>query len=125
MASVALLDGVSPLETPDWRRAQLLEVLRALGLAPARTRRQRLDKVGRNMPGAAPEEVTVAPPPTDSVTRRYVACRTERGTVRGYHRHLAAYERPCDECHAARQAQLAERWDALGLNNASYVRLPE
>lgn len=125
MASVALLDGVPPLETPDWRCAQLLEVLRALGLAPARTRRQRLDKVGRSMPGAAPEEVTVAPPPVDQVTPRYVACRNERGTMRGYHRHLAAYERPCDDCQAAHRADLDARWSALGLTDASYVRLPE
>lgn len=124
MASVALLDDVPAPDTPTWRRAQLLEVLRALGLVPARTRRQRVDNVGRATPQLAPEDIVTVP--TQAPTGpRYAACRGERGTPRGYRRHLATYERPCEDCQAARRAELDARWSALGLTDASYVRLPE
>ena len=42
-------------------------------------------------------------------------CGPDRGTLRGYNRHITAYNTPCSDCAAARTAQLNERWERLGL----------
>lgn len=42
-------------------------------------------------------------------------CGSDRGTMRGYTRHITAYNTPCSDCAAARARQLEERWERLGL----------
>lgn len=43
------------------------------------------------------------------------SCGPDRGTVRGYNRHISSYHRPCPDCARARQDQLNARWDSLGI----------
>lgn len=64
-------------------------------------------------------EVPVAAPAfvRGNVTRHSLlpTCGADVGTLRGYNRHITSYNTPCSPCLAARQAQLTERWERLGL----------
>ena len=42
-------------------------------------------------------------------------CGSDRGTLRGYNRHITAYNTACPDCVSARQAELDERWTKLGI----------
>ena len=67
-------------------------------------------------------EVTEVPvsaptPVRGNVTRHSLlpTCGADVGTLRGYNRHITSYNTPCQPCLDARQVQLTERWERLGL----------
>ena len=67
-------------------------------------------------------EVTTVPVRGYTTRRHGVgpACGDDRGTLRGYNRHISAYNTACPDCLRARQAALDERWEKLGI--PSYAR---
>lgn len=119
------------LDLPEEEREDALsEVLEALGYKvkkPAERTEHYVDVYGRldrsymtrknvrtTKSASAPVETQVVSAPKTRV------CGPDRGTIKGYRRHISAYNTACPECAAARQLELNERWDQLGI--ASHAR---
>lgn len=66
---------------------------------------------------AGETEVTATPTRSHEPRRHGLEriCGVDRGTLRGYNRHINAYNTPCTDCLGARLRQLADRWERLGL----------
>lgn len=62
-------------------------------------------------------DVTAAPVRGYNVRRHGLepVCGADRGTLRGYNRHITAYNTACSECLAAHQRELDDRWARLGI----------
>lgn len=62
-------------------------------------------------------EVTATPIQGYNVRRHGLepVCGADRGTLRGYNRHITAYNTACNDCVHAHQAALDERWERLGI----------
>lgn len=133
MAGVALSD---PDLTDERSQIQELSVvLDALGYrvkAPVSAVEHYVDAYGRVNRGHVPKreakrkkrryekgetEVTVVPIKGYSVRRHGLepVCGADRGTLRGYNRHITAYNTACNDCLRARQAAQDERWESLGI----------
>jgi hypothetical protein len=127
------LDGRDEAETQLNEVEALSTVLGALGyrtqeqVVQDAVRREQVNALRRRQRQAVTAEPVAVSEERLSCARRRAlqpSCGDDRGSERGYRRHLSAYSTPCGACLSWRTGQLDERWRRLGVNPESEVVLP-